>query len=61
MVTTLHMLAVVAGLICYTVLTALGHDGTAVLSAALGYGGGAIAERSGVAAVKARQAAKESA
>jgi len=45
-ITVLHMAAVVVGLICYTVLTALGHDGNAVLTAALGYGGGAIAERS---------------
>ena len=56
MVTILHMLAVVAGLICYTVLTALGHDGTSVLSAALGYGGGAMAERTASAAAKTAKA-----
>lgn len=39
-----HTLAFAIGIICYTVLTVLGHDGTPVLAATLGYTGGAIVE-----------------
>jgi hypothetical protein len=36
-----HSAVVVVLLICYTVLTALGHDGDGLLAAGLGYLGGA--------------------
>lgn len=36
-----HGLVVVALLVCYTVLTATGHDGTALWGALAGYLGGA--------------------
>jgi hypothetical protein len=40
----LHVMIFTIGIICYTVLTVLGHDGNPVLAATLGYGGGAVVE-----------------
>lgn len=40
-----HAAVVAVGLVCYSVLVALGHDGSLVLAAALGYGGGVAATR----------------
>lgn len=39
--TILHSLLLVVGVAAYVILTALGHDGNAVLTAVLGYAGGA--------------------
>lgn len=39
--TILHSAVLIVGIIAYVVLTALGHDGNTVLSATLGYAGGA--------------------
>lgn len=44
-----HAAVVAVGLVCYSVLVALGHDGSLVLAAALGYGGGVAATRAGTA------------
>jgi hypothetical protein len=35
-----HTIVLIAGIIAYSVLSLTGHDGTAVLTAVLGYGGG---------------------
>lgn len=40
----LHVMAFAIGIICYTVLTVLGHDGNPVLTATMGYIGGAVVE-----------------
>ena len=39
--TILHSVLIVVGVTAYVILTALGHDGNAVLTAVLGYAGGA--------------------
>ena len=40
----IHAVVVIAGLAAYATLSALGHDGTPVLAAALSYGTGAGAQ-----------------
>lgn len=37
----LHSLLVIVGIVAYVILTSTGHDGNAVLTAVLGYAGGA--------------------
>ncbi len=39
--TILHSVIVIVGIVAYAVLSATGHDGNAVLTAVLGYAGGA--------------------
>ena len=39
-----HVLVFTIGIVCYTALTLLGHDGNPVLAATLGYSGGAVVE-----------------
>jgi hypothetical protein len=42
---TIHGLVALAGIAAYVIVTVAGHDGNAVLVAALAYGGGAAAQK----------------
>lgn len=43
--TLIHAGVVLVGIVAYTVLTALGHDGNPVLTAAIAWGGAAVTDR----------------
>lgn len=43
--TLIHAFIVLAGIVAYTVLTAIGHDGNPVLTASIAWGGAAVTDR----------------